>query len=58
MTDFLTECRRRKLLAGSGGRLPQERFWIFNSLTSPFLGFRVIQTGYWPDFNLESVFYF
>ena len=34
MTDFLTECRRRKLLAGSGGRLPQERFWIFNSLTS------------------------
>ena len=28
----------------------------FYSLKAPFLGFRVIQTGYWPDFNLESVF--
>ena len=40
-----------------GGRLPQEFFWFsFDSLKSPFLGLRVIQTGYWPDFNLESVF--
>ena len=29
----------------------------FNSLTSPFLSFRVIQAGYWPGFNLESVFF-
>ena len=28
----------------------------FNSLKSPFLGFQVIQTGYWPELNLESVF--
>ena len=28
----------------------------FHSLKSPFLDFIVIQTGYWPDSNLESVF--
>ena len=28
----------------------------FNSLKSPSLGFRVIQMGYWPDFNLETIF--
>ena len=34
-------------------------FWIFlKSFKSPFLGFRFIQTGYWPDFNLESVFFY
>ena len=27
-----------------------------NSLKSHSIGFQVIQTGYWPDFNLESVF--
>ena len=31
------------------------KFLDFNSLKSPFLGFVVIQTGYWPDFNLEIV---
>ena len=34
LTDFLNERRRRKLLRGSGGRLPQERFRIFNSFKS------------------------
>ena len=28
-----------------------------NSRKSPFLGFWVIQTGCWPDCNLESFFY-
>ena len=31
------------------------KFFGFLLLKSPFLGFRVIQTGYWPDVNLESV---
>ena len=35
---------------------PQGYFFYFYSLKSPFLGFRVIQTGYWPDFILQSVF--
>ena len=30
----------------------------FYSLKSPFLGFQVIQTGYWPVFNLEGVLYY
>ena len=25
---------------------------------SPSLGYQVIQTGYWPDFKLESDFYY
>ena len=28
-----------------------------NSLKSPFLGFWVLETGYWPDYNLESFFF-
>ena len=28
----------------------------FYSLRAPFLGFRVIQRGYWPALNLKSVF--
>ena len=28
----------------------------FHSLKSPFLDFIVIQTGYWPDSNPESIF--
>ena len=44
--------RKDSLVVGS----PKKHF-DFNSLTSPFLGFRVIQTEYWPDFNLETVFY-
>ena len=31
-------------------------FWDFNFLKSSFLGFWVIQTGYWPDLNLEIFF--
>ena len=38
------------------GQVPQGNVLDFNSLESPFLGFRVIQTAYWPKFNLESVF--
>ena len=37
---------------------PLRNYLDFYSLKSPFLGFRVIQMGYWPDFNLESVFIF
>ena len=33
------------------------RLWDFNSLKSPFLGFLVIQSGYGPDFSLESFFH-
>ena len=46
LTDFLNEHRRRKLLAGSGGRLPLEIFLDFYSFKSPFQGFQVIQTGF------------
>ena len=42
--------------SGVRGRgLPQETCWIY-SLKSYLLGFRVIQTGYWSDFNWESVY--
>ena len=37
---------------------PLRNYLDFYSFKSPFLGFRVIQLGYWPDFNLESVFIF
>ena len=37
------------------GWAPLGSFFGFLLLKSLFLGFRVIQTGYWPDFNLESV---
>ena len=37
-------------------RPPPGNFLDFYSLKSPFLGFIVIQKGYWPDSNLESVF--
>ena len=39
MTDFL------KRVQGHG---PPGNFLDFNSLKSPFLGFRVIPTAYWP----------
>ena len=54
LTDSLNKRRRRKFLAGSGDGLPPEIFWSFTP-KSPFLCFGVIQTGYWPNFNLESV---
>ena len=44
-------------LAGSEGQAPPGNVLDFNSLTSPFLGFQVNQAGYWPGFNLESVFF-
>ena len=37
-------------------RAPPGYFLDFLFFKSPFLGFIVIQKGYWPDFNLESVF--
>ena len=37
---------------------PLRNYLDFYSLKSPFVGFRVIQMGYRPDFNLESVFIF
>ena len=40
---------------GGGVGSPRKIFFGFLLLKSPFLGFRVIQTGYWPDVNLESV---
>ena len=51
LTNFLNEHWRRKLL----GRFDpgQNACWILTP-QSPFLGFWVIQKGYWPDFNLES----
>ena len=50
-THFLNERWRHKLL----GRFDpgQTACWILTP-QSPFQGFWVIQTGYWPDFNLES----
>ena len=43
---------------GVRGLAPPRNYLDFYSLKSPSLGFRVIQMGYWPDFNLESVFIF
>ena len=34
---------------------PRKCFWDFYSWSPLFLGFQVIQTGYWPDFNIECV---
>ena len=45
--------RKDSLVVGS-----PRKYFDFNSLKSHFLGFRVIKTEYWPDFNLESVFYY
>ena len=66
-TDQFTK-RTLKLLGGCADMLPG-KILDLNSLMSPFLGFWVIQTRYWPvpfsldetsihfpDFNLESVF--
>ena len=58
LTDFLNEHRRGKPLEGSGGgHALTGNFLDFNSLKSSFLGLLwVIQTGYWPNFNLGSFF--
>ena len=47
LTDFLNERRKRKLL-GVQGHAPQVNVLDFNSLKSPFSGFRITQIGYWP----------
>ena len=44
------------LLAGSGGKLPQEMFLDFNSLKFPFLGFRVGQISTRKVFLLFKVY--
>ena len=55
-SDFLNKRQMLKLPAGYSAGSPRIFFFYFYSLKSPFLGFRVIQTGYWPDFILQSVF--
>ena len=63
LTVFQNERRRRKLLGGSEACTPWIffiiflLFYFFYSQKSLFLGFWVIQSGYWPDFNLESFFF-
>ena len=42
--------------SGVRGRAPSGNNLDFLLLESPFLFFRVIQIGYWPNFNLKSVF--
>ena len=65
LTDFLNELRRLKFLGVSRGMLSWEFCFDFNSLKSPFLGFWIIQTGYWQvpfssgdwPCNLERFFF-
>ena len=53
----LNEHWRHKLLVHRvWGQAPPGIFLDLNSLKSHSIGFQVIQTGYWPDFYLESVF--
>ena len=47
-----------QLSSGVWGHVPLEIFLHLTSLKSPFLAFGVILAGYWPDFNLESFFFF
>ena len=56
LIDLLNERQRCKLSSGVRGRAPPGNNLDFYSLKSPFLGFQVIQTGYWPDCNLKIVF--
>ena len=50
--------RAPKAQASSGvrERAPPGKNLDVYSLKSPFLGFQVIQTKYWPDGKLESLF--
>ena len=41
---------------GPGGRASPRNVLDFYSLKSYLLGFRVIQTEYWSDFNWDSVY--
>ena len=50
-----------KLQASSGvqGRLPHEIFWILTPWSPiSYVSKSLLKTGYWSDFNLESVFYY
>ena len=55
---FPKRAPKAQAFSGVRGLAPPRNYLDFYSLKSPFLGFRVIQMGYWPDFNLESVFIF
>ena len=52
---FPKRALKAQAFSGVQGLAPPRNYLDFYSLKSPFLGFRVIQMGYWPDFNLESV---
>ena len=54
--QFLNERQRYKLLGGLGAA-SLGNFWDFNSIKSSFLGFSVIQTGYWavPFYSNEAL---
>ena len=56
MTDFPNRAPKAQASRGVRGHAPPGRFLDFNSLKSSCLGFRVLQTEYWLDFNLESFF--
>ena len=59
MTDrFPKRAPKARAFSEVRGLAPPRNYLDFYSLKSPFLGFRVIQMGYWPDFNLENVFIF
>ena len=50
-----------KLQASSGvqGRLPHKIFWILTPWSPiSYVSKSLLKTGYWSDFNLESVFYY
>ena len=61
-TDWFPKYWPQKVQASGEGRgggvqwhVSLRYFLDFNSLKSPFLGFLVIQTGYWPDpFSLDG----
>ena len=55
---FPKRAPKAQAFSGVRGLALPRNYLDFYSLKSPFLGFRVIQVGYWPDFNLESVFIF
>ena len=52
---FPKRAPKAQAFSGVRGLALPRNYLDFYSLKSPFLGFRVIQVGYWPDFNLESV---
>ena len=55
---FPKRALKAQTFSGVQGLAPPRNYLDFYSLKSPFLGFCVIQMGYWPGFNLESVFIF